>query len=116
VNEQGDDRTGTFSKWITRARQYQEKLERRPWMAFPLESIRRFNKIDGKHLALVIAINLFAAVIPLIFISYALIEAFNPDHDVGNLIAGNLQADTRSPLRADAPRTWCAVAGGLSPR
>ena len=91
MNEQGDGRTGTFSKWITRARQYQEKLERRPWMAFPLESVRRFNKIDGKHLALVIAIDLFVAVIPLIIISYALIEAFNPHRDVGNLIAGNLQ-------------------------
>lgn len=64
MNEQRDERTGTFSKWITRARQYQEKLDRRPWMAFPLESVRRFNKIDGKHLALVIAINLFVAVIP----------------------------------------------------
>jgi hypothetical protein len=29
VNERGDGRTRTFSKWITRARQYQEKLERR---------------------------------------------------------------------------------------
>ena len=91
MNKQGDDRTRTFSKWITRARQYQEKLERRPWMAFPLESVRRFNKIDGKHLALVIAMNLFVAVIPLIIISYAFIEAFDPHRGVGNLIAGNLQ-------------------------
>ena len=51
MNERGDHRTRTFSKWITRPRQYQEKLERRPWMVFPLESVRRFNKIDGKHLA-----------------------------------------------------------------
>jgi len=38
-------------------------------MAFPVESVRRFNKIDGKHLALVIAMNLFVAVIPLIMSS-----------------------------------------------
>ena len=91
MNERGDGRTRTFSKWITRARQYQENLERRPWMAFPVESVRRFNKIEGKHLALVIAMNLFVALIPLIIISYAFIAAFDPHRDVGNLIAGNLQ-------------------------
>ena len=37
-----------------------------------------------------IALNLFVAVIPLIIISYAFIEAFNPRRDVGNLIVGNL--------------------------
>ena len=77
---------GRFSKWITKARQYQEKLEKRPWVAFPLESIRRFNKIEGKHLAIVIALNLFVAVIPLIIISFAFVEAFNPHRDVGNLV------------------------------
>ena len=54
--------------WIATAQQsgkrYQDRLERRPWIAFPLESLRRFNKIEGKHLALVIALNLFVAVIP----------------------------------------------------
>jgi uncharacterized BrkB/YihY/UPF0761 family membrane protein len=59
-------------------------------VAFPLESVRRFKKIEGKHLALVIALNLFVAVIPLIIIGYAFIEAFNPHRDVGNLIAGDL--------------------------
>ena len=58
-------------KQIASARRYQQRLERRPWVAFPLESVRRFNKIDGKHLALVIALNLFVAVIPLIIIGYA---------------------------------------------
>ena len=80
--------------WIATAKQsgkqYQEKLERRPWIAFPLESFRRSNKIEGKHLALVIALNLFVAVIPLMIIGYAFIEAFNPHRDVGNLLAGNL--------------------------
>jgi uncharacterized BrkB/YihY/UPF0761 family membrane protein len=67
---------GRFSTWIAKARQYQEKLEKRPWIAFPLDSVRRFNKIEGKHLAIVIALNLFVAVIPLIIIGYAFIEAF----------------------------------------
>ena len=81
---------GRFSPWVAKARQYQEKLEKRPWIAFPLESVRRFNKIEGKHLAIVIALNLFVAVIPLIIIGYAFIEAFNPQRDVGNLLASNL--------------------------
>ena len=82
--------TGRFSKWITKARRYQEKLEKRPWVSFPLESVRRFNKIEGKHLSIVIALNLFVAVIPLIIIGYAFIEAFNPHRDVGALLASNL--------------------------
>jgi uncharacterized BrkB/YihY/UPF0761 family membrane protein len=90
VSKPGDNRTGRLQKWIAGARRYQQRLERRPWVAFPLESVRRFNKIDGKHLALVIALNLFVAVIPLIIIGYAFIEAFNPRRDVGNLIVGNL--------------------------
>jgi uncharacterized BrkB/YihY/UPF0761 family membrane protein len=58
--------------------------------AFPLESARRFNKIEGKHLAIVIALNLFVAVIPLIIIGYAFIEAFNPHRDVGDVIVRGL--------------------------
>jgi uncharacterized BrkB/YihY/UPF0761 family membrane protein len=90
VNKTSDGDPGRFSKWITKARQYQEKLEKRPWVAFPLESVRRFNKIEGKHLAIVIALNLFVAVIPLIIISFAFVEAFNPHRDVGNLLVSNL--------------------------
>ena len=67
---------------------YQDKLERRPWIAFPLESFRRFNKIEGKHLALVITLNLFVAVIPLMIIGYAFIEAFDPRRDIGDLWSG----------------------------
>jgi hypothetical protein len=90
VSKLADGRARWHSEWITKARQHQERLERRPWVAFPLESVRRFKKIEGKHLALVIALNLFVAVIPLIIIGYAFIEAFNPHRDVGNLIAGDL--------------------------
>jgi uncharacterized BrkB/YihY/UPF0761 family membrane protein len=81
---------GRLSPWVAKARQYQEKLEKRPWVAFPLESFRRFNKIEGKHLAIVIALNLFVAVIPLLIIGYAFVQAFNPHRDVGNLLASNL--------------------------
>ena len=90
MNKTSDGAPGRFSKWIAKARQYQEKLEKRPWVGFPLESVRRFNKIEGKHLAIVIALNLFVAVIPLIIIGYAFIEAFNPHRDVGNLLASDL--------------------------
>ena len=90
MSKPGDDRTSRLQKWIAGARRYQQRLERRPLVAFLLESVRRFSKIDGKHLALVIALNLFVAVIPLIIIGYAFIEAFNPQRDVGNLLVGNL--------------------------
>jgi hypothetical protein len=52
VSKQGDDRTRRLQKWIASARHYQQRLERRPWVALSLESVRRFNKIDGKHLPL----------------------------------------------------------------
>ena len=90
MNKPDNGPTSWYPKWVTRARRYQEKLEQRPWVAFPLASARRFNKIEGKHLALVITLNLFIAVIPLIIIGYAFIEAFNPQRDVGNLLVGNL--------------------------
>jgi hypothetical protein len=50
MSKPSDAGTGRFSTWIAKARRYQENLEKRPWVAFPLESIRRFNKIEGKHL------------------------------------------------------------------
>ena len=97
MTEPGKGRPSRFSRWASTARRYQEKLrshqerlEKRPWVAFPLESVRRFNKIEGKHLAIVIALNLFIAVIPLIIIGYAFFEAFNPQNDVGSLIVRNL--------------------------
>jgi uncharacterized BrkB/YihY/UPF0761 family membrane protein len=94
VSRQANGDARKFPGWIANVKQhrqrYQDKLERRPWIAFPLESLRRFKKIEGKHLALVIALNLFVAVIPLMIIGYAFIEAFNPDRDVGNLLVENL--------------------------
>jgi len=70
VDKPADDRTSRFSAGITKAKErqkrYQDKLEQHPLASFPIESFRRFNKIEGKHLAIVIALNLFVAVIPLI--------------------------------------------------
>jgi uncharacterized BrkB/YihY/UPF0761 family membrane protein len=98
VSKPDDGGTSRFSNWVTTAKQYQEqakqhqeKLEREHWwVAFPVQSFRRFNKIEGKHLALVIAMNLFVAVIPLLIVGYSIIEAFNPHRDIGSLMAGNL--------------------------
>ena len=63
-----ESQTGKLPSWIASARRRQEKLEQHRWVAFPLASVRRFNQIEGKHLALVIAANLFIAVIPLLII------------------------------------------------
>jgi hypothetical protein len=50
------------------------------------ESIRRFNRIEGRHLALVITVNLFVAVIPLLIVGYAILEGFNPHRSFGGVI------------------------------
>jgi uncharacterized BrkB/YihY/UPF0761 family membrane protein len=90
VDKPGEGRAGRLRAWITGARQYQERFKRRRWVAFALASLRRFDQIDGKHLAIVIAANLFIAVIPLIIIGYAIAEGFNPRHGFGVVIATNL--------------------------
>lgn len=79
-----------LSAWTEAARRRQQQLEQHPWAAFPLASIRRFNKIEGKHLALVIAANLFLAVIPLLIIAYAFLESFSPHRSFGTLVVHNL--------------------------
>ena len=87
-------RTRRLTAWSTSAQQrlrpYQEKLERHRQVGFLLQSSRRFNEIEGKHLALVISLNLFVAVIPLLILGYAFLEAFNPNHSVGTLIVQDL--------------------------
>ena len=90
MDKPGEGRAGRLRAWITDARQYQERFKRRRWVAFALASLRRFEQIDGKHLAIVIAANLFIAVIPLIIIGYALAEGFNPRRGFGAVIATNL--------------------------
>jgi hypothetical protein len=73
-------------KWITRARQYRSDLEQRPRIGFLLRSSRRYKQIEGKHLSLVIAMNLFVAVIPLLILGYAFLEAFNPHRSFGVVV------------------------------
>ena len=51
-----------------------------------LRSNRRFNEIEGMHLSLVIAMNLFVAVIPLLILGYAILEAFNPHRRFGTVL------------------------------
>ncbi len=94
ADQPGGGRTRRLTAWSTsaqqRLRQYQEKLEGHRQVGFLLQSSRRFNKIEGKHLALVISVNLFVAVIPLLILGYAFLEAFNPNHSVGALIDQDL--------------------------
>ncbi len=95
VSEPGGTRTRRLPAWITSAQQQklrdlQDKLEQHRQAGFVLQSLRRFHKIDGKHLALVISLNLFVAVIPLLIIGYAFLEGFNPHHSVGAQAVENL--------------------------
>src|SRR6516162_9602493 len=71
-------------------RGYQDRLEQRPQIAFLLQANRRFKKIEGKHLALVISVNLFVSVIPLLIIIYAFAEAFSPHRSFGALVVRDL--------------------------
>ena len=97
ASEPGGTRTRRLPAWITSAQQqkqrlrhFQEKLEQHRQAGFVLQSLRRFKKIDGKHLALIISVNLFVAVIPLLIIGYAFLEGFSPHHSVGAQAVENL--------------------------
>jgi hypothetical protein len=46
--------------WIVRAQRFRVDLEQRPRIGFLVRSIRRYGQIEGKHLSLVIAINLLS--------------------------------------------------------
>ena len=82
--------------WITRVRQYRSDLEQRPRIGFLVRSGRRYGEIEGKHLSLVIAMNLFVAIIPLLILGYAFLEAFNPHRSFGVVLvhAFHLTGDT----------------------
>ena len=71
---------------ITRAQQFRADLEQRPRIGFLLRSIRRYGQIEGKHLSLVIAMNLFVSIIPLFILGYAFISAFNPHRSFGDVV------------------------------
>ena len=87
--------------WMTRAQEYRADLERRPRIGFLLRSFRRYGAIEGKHLSLVIAMNLFVAIIPLIILGYAFIEAFNPHRSFGDVVvhAFHLSGDTAQTVK-----------------
>jgi len=77
----------------SRAAAVKESAERRTrslqqvrLVSFPVAVRRRFKRIEGSHLALVIAANAFIAVIPLLILGYAFLEAFNPDRSIGNVL------------------------------
>ena len=67
-------------------------------MAFLLQVNRRFKNIEGKHLALVISVNLFVAVIPLLIIIYAFIAAFSANRSFGVLLDRDLHLTGNSAL------------------
>ena len=105
AGEPGGTRTRRRPAWITSAQQqkqklrhFQEKLEQHRQAGFVLQSLRRFKKIDGKHLALVISLNLFVAVIPLLIIVYAFAEAFSANHSFGTLVVKDLHLTGNSAL------------------
>ncbi len=79
-------------------RAYRDRLERRPRVAFLLQVNRRFNKIEGKHLALVISLNMFVAVIPLLIILYAFAASFSANRSFGVLMDRDLHLTGNSAL------------------
>ena len=81
-----DVRSSRQQEWLARARQYRSDLEQRPRIGFLLRSSRRYVEIEGKHLSLVIAMNLFVAIIPLLILGYAFLEAFNPHRSFGVVV------------------------------
>ena len=81
-----DQRRRRPGRWIARAQQFRADLEQRPRIGFLARSIRRFGQIEGKHLSLVIAMNLFVSIIPLLILGYAFISAFNPHRSFGNVV------------------------------
>ena len=90
--------TARVRRYREKLRAYQERLERRPRVAFWLQVNRRFNKIEGKHLALVISLNMFVAVIPLLIIIYAFAASFSANRSFGVLMAKDLDLTGNSAL------------------
>jgi uncharacterized BrkB/YihY/UPF0761 family membrane protein len=85
-------------RYQEKLRAYRDRLERRPRVAFLLQVNRRFKEIEGKHLALVISLNLFVAVIPLLIIIYAFIASFSANRSFGVLLDRDLHLTGNSAL------------------
>jgi uncharacterized BrkB/YihY/UPF0761 family membrane protein len=79
-----------------------DQLQQNRLVNFPLATLRRFKEIEGSRLALVIGANVFIAVIPLLIIGYAFIEAFNPNRSIGTVLVGrfHLTGATADTVRA----------------
>lgn len=77
---------GLAARWTSRAERYRSEMEGRRRVGFLLRSVRRFGQIEGRHLSLVIAMNLFVAIIPLFILGYAVLVAFNPDRNFGTFL------------------------------
>jgi uncharacterized BrkB/YihY/UPF0761 family membrane protein len=77
-------------------------VEQHRLVGFPLAAYRRFKDIEGKHLALIIGINVFVAVVPLLIVAYAFIQAFNPNRSIGTVLVGrfHLTGATAATVRA----------------
>jgi membrane protein len=69
------------------------QIEANRRVSFVVEARRRFKEIEGSHLALVIGANAFIAVIPLLIIGYAFIEAFNPQRSFGTVLIGRFHLE-----------------------
>jgi hypothetical protein len=85
-------------RYQEKLRAYRDRLERRPRVAFLLQVNRRFKKIEGKHLALVICLNLFVAVIRLLIIIYAFVASFSANRSFGVLLVRGLHLTGNSAL------------------
>ena len=96
-------------------------IEQTRLVNFPVAVYRRFKKIEGSHLALIIGANAFIAVIPLLIIGYAFLEAFNPDRSVGTVLVErfHLTGSTAQTVRdtfttAKAGKTVALSIGAIS--
>jgi membrane protein len=85
----GDTSSISTHWWTSQLDRLHSWAERHRFTAFLLRLEKCFQEIEGKHLALVIATNLFVAIIPLIIIGFALIEGFNPHRTIGTVIVEN---------------------------
>lgn len=104
-----------------RAERRSKALEQTRLANFPVAVYRRYKKIEGSHLALIIGANAFIAVIPLLIIGYAFLEAFNPDRSIGTVLVErfHLTGDTAQTVRntfttAKAGKTVALSIGAIS--
>jgi hypothetical protein len=84
--------------WARKAEVLLDWLEKHRFTGFLLRSYRRFDEIEGKHLALVIGTNLFVALIPLMIVGYAFIERFNPHRTVGGVLVDTFHLTGRTAM------------------